>query len=121
MGEGRNVVVISRDINDSAVAVICVFAKTHVSDHEEVRTRSLDRADCTWDNPIWGIVFATTRIFMLRNPKENHRWNTSGGEVTRFYNGLIDRELKLPGHRLNGLSDSVTVPDEERRNKVGGT
>jgi hypothetical protein len=58
---------------------------------------------------------------MLRNPKHNNGWNTSRREVTRFYNGLIDRELKLTGHRLNGLSDSVTVPDEERRNKVGGT
>jgi hypothetical protein len=103
------------------VAVICVFAKTHVSDHEQVRTRSLYRADCAWDNPIWGIVFASTRIFMLRNPKENHCRDAARREVTCFYNGLIDRELKLTGHRLNGLSDSVTVPDEERRNKVGGT
>ena len=84
MGEGRSMVLVSRDINDAAVAMICVLAKAHVGNDQEVRTRGFYGADCTWDNAIRGIVFASTRIFVLRNTEQNNSRNAARSEVTRF-------------------------------------
>ena len=99
--------------DDSAVSVGRVLAEAHVGDDQQVRDLPLDRPDGALNRCLRVPGSRPRFVFAVGKAKEEHGTDAVASRAVRFRDGLVDGELKYPGHRGDLMSNPLPGPHKE--------
>ena len=106
------------DAGDAAVSVTHIFAKTNISDRDELGTFLFNFAQRFLNDAVCSISAARLLIFVVGNSEEQDRLQPRVLGGTRLVGNFIDRELKNAGHARDGAAFVDLVAHEKRQNEI---
>ena len=103
--------------DDTALSMIGVLAEAHVGDDGQIRQRLFERTHRALHDAIGRVPARTHGVLVLRNPKQNHRWNAEVVDLATLLDQAVDRQLRDPGHGPDRLTYTRAGHDEERQDQ----
>src|SRR5437763_17136340 len=104
----------------AAMSVAHVFAKTNVSDRDDLGTFLFDCAQRFLNDTVLGKSAARLFVLFLGNSKKKNGLKTSILRLLRLIDNFIDSELKNARHARDRTAFVDLFADEKRENKIVG-
>ena len=106
------------DPGHAAMAVTHVFAKTNVSDRDQVRALLFDRAQGFLDDAVLRVSAAGLFVFDRGDAEKQNGLEAGVLGATRFIDNFFERELKNTWHARDRAARVNFFADEEWKNEV---
>ena len=104
--------------NHAAVAVISVFAQTHVGDHDEVGQLALEGAHRLLNGRIVIPRFGPDGVLAIRNPEQQHATNAGGRGGMRVSQHFVHGGLVDARHGLDRGANAGAGADEDGKDEL---
>ena len=106
-------------IDNPAMAVIRIFAETHVGDDDKLRRGLLQRTDRLGHYPAGTEVVTSAPVLFRRNAEQEYCRNAKLQDRLGLPGQFVHRKLELPWHRRDWPALPLSVAHEQRIDEVG--
>ena len=112
------VVIYVLGLDDSAVAVVGVFAKAHVGQQQQARHRFLEIGQGALNDAVIGIGVRAEGVLVVGNTEQNDAGDAQIPNLPAFFNRPVNRQLGNARHGTDRIAHPGAGYDEQRHDEV---